>query len=89
MLFAVYCFFLALFTSFVASFWLPLMLLPVALVITGKAVIEFMLLKVSSRMFGTTIMLPSFLIAELFHVPYIVFTAAVGQFVPSRWKGAH
>ncbi len=88
MLFAVYCFFLALFTSFVASFWLPLMLLPVALVIAGKAVIEFMLLKVSSRMFGTTIMLPSFLIAELFHVPYIVFTAAVGQFVPSRWKGA-
>jgi hypothetical protein len=27
-----------------------------------------------------------FLIAELFHVPYIVFAALIGQFSAMRWK---
>ncbi len=64
----------------------PLLALPLAVVLIGKAVIEWAALHSGARLFGDRVRLGPFLIAELLHVPYIVIAAALGQLVALRWR---
>jgi hypothetical protein len=63
------------------------MLIPLAIVFCGKAVIDFLTIRTGAKLFKQKISIPHFLIAEILHVPYIVIAAAVGQIASLRWKG--
>jgi cellulose synthase/poly-beta-1,6-N-acetylglucosamine synthase-like glycosyltransferase len=65
----------------------PRLILPLSVVLLGKAIVDFFTLRSGARLFGQRIPLFHFFVAELLHVPYIVVTAAVGQFISMHWKG--
>jgi len=70
-----------------ASFFVPELRIPVAGVFGVKIVLDYLAMHRGSRLLKQKLNGLVFLVAELFHVPYIVFTGAVGQFVPQEWKG--
>ena len=86
-LIALYFFFLFLLMVFFASlfdFRLRIwFIIPFAL----KLVVDYSTLVKGAKLFGDRISLLVFFIAEVFHVPYVVFTAGIGQFISLQWKG--
>lgn len=86
-LIALYAFFLGLFLAAVASITLPALRPAVLAVLVLKAVAEFVVLRSGARLFHSRLRLSYFLIAELFHVPYIVIAGFIGQITSMRWKG--
>ncbi len=63
-----------------------LLAVPLAVVLVGKALIEWAALRAGARLLGDRVPLLPFLVAELLHVPYIVIAAAVGQIAALRWR---
>jgi hypothetical protein len=64
----------------------PLLRLPVVAALVLKALSEFLVLSQGARLFRQPLPLGQFLIAELFHVPYIAIAGLIGQFISLRWK---
>ena len=86
-LITLYMFFLVLFLAAVGSIMIPA-LRPVVLgVLILKAVAEFVVLHSGAQLFHSWVPLSYFLIAEVFHVPYIAAAAFIGQIKSIRWKG--
>ena len=65
----------------------PKLIYPLGIVFCSKALVDYFTLRTGARMFGQPIPLFHFLVAEIFHVPYIVITAAIGQIASFQWKG--
>lgn len=86
-LYALYLFFLSVAIVALLLPREPRLLLPLSLVLAGKAILDFFALHSGARLFRQHISLFHFFIAELLHVPYIVLTAAIGQFASMHWKG--
>lgn len=86
-LLSLYMFFLSMLLTIVLIPIEPQLILPLALSFGGKVVIDFFTLRSGARLFRQHISLFYFLVAELLHVPYIVITAAFGQFASMPWKG--
>lgn len=84
---ALYFYFLFLLTMIVGSFFSPQVLPWAGLSLLTKALIEYRTLRAGGRLFRFDVALIPFFIAELYHVPYVVVTAAVGQFISLEWKG--
>jgi cellulose synthase/poly-beta-1,6-N-acetylglucosamine synthase-like glycosyltransferase len=84
---SLYLFFLILMCNFLFIPFEQQLLLPVVIVCTGKACIDYFLLRAGAKMFRQRLPFLYFAIAELFHVPYIVLAAAIGQCSSIRWKG--
>jgi cellulose synthase/poly-beta-1,6-N-acetylglucosamine synthase-like glycosyltransferase len=63
------------------------LLVPVIIVLIGKGIIDYFALHSGAKLFLQRVKVFQFIIAELLHVPYIVLTAAIGQFSSIRWKG--
>jgi cellulose synthase/poly-beta-1,6-N-acetylglucosamine synthase-like glycosyltransferase len=63
------------------------LILPLALVFSGKVIVDYFALRTGAKLFRQRIYLFYFLVAELLHVPYIVIAAAIGQFASIQWKG--
>ncbi len=63
----------------------------IAMVVAGigvaKILAEFQVLREGAECFGENFSFAHFLIAELFHIPYIVAASTAGQFAPKTWKG--
>ena len=82
-----YVFFLFLLVAFIGSFFdsqlLALFLIPFVL----KLAIDYSTLSKGARLFCDRVSSVTFLFAEIFHVPYVVFAAGLGQFVSFEWKG--
>jgi cellulose synthase/poly-beta-1,6-N-acetylglucosamine synthase-like glycosyltransferase len=53
----------------------------------SKIVIDYWTLFVGARLLRDRVTASVFVVAELLHVPYIVLTAGLGQFVSFNWKG--
>lgn len=85
-LIALYAFFLVVFLSAIAALLDPIMSIPVLTVLAVKLSAELFVLTSGARAFRQRVSIRHFLIAELFHVPYIVFAALIGQFSGLRWK---
>jgi hypothetical protein len=81
-----YGFFAVLFLATFLAVLEPGMSFPLATVVLLKMLGEWSVLTRGSDLFQQRVRPGQFLIAELFHVPYIVFAALVGQFSPMRWK---
>ena len=81
-----YCFFLLALIAAVSSLFYPVIIFPLVGVILVKAAAEFTVLNFGARRFLRPLSLWHFLIAELFHVPYIVFAGLIGQLRTVRWK---
>jgi cellulose synthase/poly-beta-1,6-N-acetylglucosamine synthase-like glycosyltransferase len=84
---AIYFYFLLLLTFVIGSFWAPAVLPWAVLSLLTKGCTEYLTLRAGGGIFRSDVPVIPFLIAEFFHVPYIVVTAAVGQFVSLEWKG--
>jgi len=85
-LICLYMFFVMTLVSLVGAFVYPEVLFPVLLLLVVKAGAEYAILKSGTRLFGGSFSWRDFVIAELFHVPYIVFAALIGQHRSVRWK---
>ena len=85
-LLVLYGFFLVLFLSTFIALLEPAVSFPLFTVVLLKILGEWNVLATGSQLFQQRVRLGQFLIAELFHVPYIVFAAAIAQFSPMRWK---
>ena len=85
-LIALYCFFLVVFICGIAAVFDPLLGVPLVVVLAIKLAAEYIVLSGGARLFRQRFSIGHFLIAELFHVPYIVLAALVGQFGVLRWK---
>ncbi|MCX6135763.1 MAG: glycosyltransferase [Ignavibacteriales bacterium] len=81
-----YSFFLIVFVSGVTAAMYPILMLPLLVVLAIKGIAEFTILRIGARLLQQPFTVWHFLIAELCHVPYIVFAAFVGQFGTLRWK---
>lgn len=81
-----YGFFLGLFLTALGSVVLPALRPMILAVVVLKAAAEFLVLRSGARLFRLRLRPVYFLIAEVFHVPYIVFAAAIGQVKSMRWK---
>lgn len=81
-------------------FYFSLLLLPVfsvlidwrysilfVIIFSGKMLVEFSVMKYGSTLFFNKRLLKYFMVAELLHVPYIVFSALGGLFGGYTWKG--
>lgn len=82
-----YAFFFVLFLSALAAFVLPFLALIVPVILLAKVAFDAKTLLEGARLFKSRFSFPHFMIAEVFHVPYIVFAAFLGQFASLRWKG--
>jgi cellulose synthase/poly-beta-1,6-N-acetylglucosamine synthase-like glycosyltransferase len=82
----VYSFFLVSLVASAVAVVEPLLIIPVLGVLLLKATMEFLILSKGARLFRHEIPLFEFVIAELFHVPYIAMAGLVGQFTSLRWK---
>ena len=81
-----YSFFFVLFAAGTVALVEPFLRLPVVAVLVLKVLSEFLVLSKGARLFRQPLPLGQFLIAELFHVPYIAVAGLIGQFSSLRWK---
>jgi cellulose synthase/poly-beta-1,6-N-acetylglucosamine synthase-like glycosyltransferase len=81
-----YCFFLFLLIGGVACLLETSFIPAVASVLLLKAMAEFSVLSSAARLLGRCFSVAFFLIAELFHVPYIAVAALTAQFTRMSWK---
>jgi cellulose synthase/poly-beta-1,6-N-acetylglucosamine synthase-like glycosyltransferase len=82
-----YFYFLFLLTMAVVTIFHSSVLPWVAASLVVKVITDLVTLQRGRRILSGRISPIVFLIAEIFHVPYIVVTAALGQFVSFSWKG--
>jgi poly-beta-1,6-N-acetyl-D-glucosamine synthase len=81
-----YGFFFVLFATATFSLVESGLRLPVAAVLLAKGMVDYVVLSHGARIFRQDLPLGQFLIAELFHVPYITVAGLIGQFSSLRWK---
>ncbi len=81
-----YGFFFVLFAVGAVALFEPDLRLPVVAVLLLKVSTEFLVLSQGARHFRQPLPVGQFLIAELFHVPYIAVAGLIGQFSSLRWK---
>lgn len=81
-----FAFFLVAFISSIVALTVSALWIPLATVIMVKAVIEWVVLQTGAQLFRQRVRGADFLIAELFHVPYIVLATVIGQFGSKSWK---
>lgn len=82
-----YFFFFVLLGSAGASFFVPELRIPIVTMFGLKIFLDYLTMRRGTRLLKQKLNGLVFLVAELFHVLYIVFTGAVGQFVSQEWKG--
>ncbi|HWP82532.1 MAG TPA: glycosyltransferase [Bacteroidota bacterium] len=82
-----YLYFAATLAGAVLCFSYPFMLLPVGISFLLKCAVDASVLHEGGRLLDVPLRWSDFLIAELFHVPYIVVAAFLGQFKTLSWKG--
>jgi cellulose synthase/poly-beta-1,6-N-acetylglucosamine synthase-like glycosyltransferase len=87
MLISLYFFFLSFAWNVLLTPVDPQLLFPVMVVFGGKIIVDYFTLRSGARLFKQHLSIPYFLIAELFHVPYIVIASAIGQLSTLQWKG--
>jgi poly-beta-1,6-N-acetyl-D-glucosamine synthase len=85
-LIVLYIFFALFFVCGSAAFIDPFLRLPCITILVAKALAEYCVLSKGSRLFRQHLPPGDFVIAELFHVPYIAFAGLIGQFNSLRWK---
>ncbi|OGU28730.1 MAG: hypothetical protein A2X67_09340 [Ignavibacteria bacterium GWA2_55_11] len=84
-----FLFFLALLAGFVLVIPQPLLLIPLGIVLAGKALIDLFALRHGARICGMDVPITSFLLAELFHAPSIVAATFLSVTAQFHWKGRH
>ncbi len=82
-----YFYFLIFLTTTIAGIFYSTVLIWVFASFLVKLVTDYATLSAGARLFRDRIPGSAFLIAEIFHVPYIVVIAALGQFTSFTWKG--
>jgi cellulose synthase/poly-beta-1,6-N-acetylglucosamine synthase-like glycosyltransferase len=84
---SLYIFFVSMLLTSFLVFREPQLIQPLAVAFIGKMLVDYFTLASGAKLFGQKVPLFHYLIAEFLHVPYIVITAAAGQFSTMQWKG--
>jgi len=82
-----YFFFLFLFAEFIGSLFEPQLRIWFLISFALKVLADYSTLVKGAKLFHDRIPGFTFLVAEALHVPYVVVTAGLGQFVSLQWKG--
>ncbi len=82
-----YFYFLLFLAALVGGIFSPSILKWVLVSFAAKVVVDAWTLSAGARFLRQRYSALAFVIAEIFHVPYIVVTAAFGQFTSLTWKG--
>ena len=83
----IYFFFLFLFAEFVGSLFESQLRIWFLVSFALKVAVDYSTLAKGAKLFHDRISGFTFLVAEAFHVPYVVVTAGLGQFISLQWKG--
>ena len=83
----IYVSFLAFLSAIALTITIPDFALFGGMLLAAKLIAEFQVISTGAMLFGQQIPFSVFLIAEVFHIPYVVLAGAAGQFLPKRWKG--
>jgi cellulose synthase/poly-beta-1,6-N-acetylglucosamine synthase-like glycosyltransferase len=86
-LIGLFFFFLFLLVTFVGSLFDAHLRMWFLISFAAKLVIDYSTLAKGAKLFQRRTAVLTFLIAEVFHVPYVVITAGLGQFISLEWKG--
>jgi cellulose synthase/poly-beta-1,6-N-acetylglucosamine synthase-like glycosyltransferase len=86
-LIGLYFFFLFLLVTFVGSFFDAQLRMWFLISFAAKLTIDYSTLAKGAKLFHQSTEFLTFLIAETLHVPYVVVTAGLGQFISLEWKG--
>lgn len=86
-LIGLYLFFLFLLGAFVGGICEPQLWKWFLISFAAKLTIDYITLAKGAALFHDRIEVITFVIAEVFHVPYVVVTAGLGQFIAQEWKG--
>jgi len=84
---ALYLFFVSLAAVCVHAIFHGTLIDAAFIVFTIKLVLDYTTLRTGAVLWKQSLSLPYFLVAEVFHVPYILLAAAVGQIGTLTWKG--
>ena len=83
----IYFFFLFLLAAFVGGMFSPTMSLWFVLCMGTKMAFDYSTLAKGARLLNDRVFGLVYLAAEILHVPYVVLTAGIGQFISIQWKG--
>ena len=86
-LITLYFSFLGLLVLTIGAFFESSFRLPAIMLLAGKATADYFVLRKSASLFHQRFSFTEFIVAEIFHVPYIVVAALLGQVITPRWKG--
>jgi cellulose synthase/poly-beta-1,6-N-acetylglucosamine synthase-like glycosyltransferase len=82
-----YLFFVSIAAVWILAIFNSGWILPALLALSAKIILDFSTLRAGAKRWNQHISMPYFLVAEAFHVPYILMAAAIGQFSTLTWKG--
>jgi cellulose synthase/poly-beta-1,6-N-acetylglucosamine synthase-like glycosyltransferase len=84
---ALYLFFVSLAVVWIFTIYNGTWFYPALIAMVTKLIIDYSTLRAGAKQWKQHISLSYFLVAEVFHVPYILLAAAVGQIGTLTWKG--
>lgn len=84
---SLYFFSFFLIMSVILSVFQPSLRIPILFLLFIKVAVDYRSLSGGAKMLKQDVKFHHFLIAELFHSPYIVLVGALGQFASHNWKG--
>ena len=82
-----YFFFLFLLAAFIDAIFHQQVILWFSIAFFAKLVVDYSTLSKGAKLFQDHVQFLAFLVAELLQIPYVVLTAALGQFISIDWKG--
>jgi cellulose synthase/poly-beta-1,6-N-acetylglucosamine synthase-like glycosyltransferase len=85
-LFFIFLFYLGIITQFVFGFFSNIYFLTLVISFTIKLLIEYFILKKGTKILYNKEILKPFLLAEIFHIPYIIISGIAGALGNYKWK---
>ena len=82
----IFLFYCGIISQLVLGFYSNIYFLTLVISLTGKFVIEYFILKKGTKALYTNEILKHFLLAEIFHIPYIIISGVAGAFGNYKWK---
>ena len=82
----IFLFYFGIIVQFIFSFYSHIYLLTLVISLTVKLIIEYFILKKGTKTLYTEEILKPFLLAEIFHIPYIIISSIAGLFGNYKWK---
>ncbi len=82
----IFLFYFGIIAQFILGFYSNIYFLTLVISLTSKLSIEYLILKKGTKALFTKEILKPFMLAEIFHIPYIIVSSIAGLFGNYKWK---